>query len=355
MFDHLEIRNFKSVEHVELSCRRVNVLIGKPNTGKSNILEALGLVSYVGHSQRGVSLGSFVRCDDVSNLFHGGLLSRPIEITLNKSRSLGEELRVQERVGLVLGYVNGRFKGGVGEEGLIHERGAGPINTPIEPVAYAMVGSGQLLTVSQGTGSLGIVPSCKFYRFASVSSFPVKAGGFLLPPFGANLLSLLLRDPDLANEVKALFSEIGLRLDIRPDDSRIDVLTEYRSSNFSHPYHLTSSHLQRLVFHTAALRTNSDSLVVLEDPENYPYPSHEEGLAESIARDDLGNQFLVSTNSPYFLKSLLDNAPEEDIAVFVTSAYDYRTMVRQVPQHELAALSHGADLLTSFATQIETT
>ena len=42
MFDHLEIKNFKSVEHLELSCRRVNVLIGEPNTGKSNILEALG-------------------------------------------------------------------------------------------------------------------------------------------------------------------------------------------------------------------------------------------------------------------------------------------------------------------------
>ena len=53
MFDHLEIRNFKSVEHVELSCRRVNVLIGKPNTGKSNILESLGLISYVGHAQVG--------------------------------------------------------------------------------------------------------------------------------------------------------------------------------------------------------------------------------------------------------------------------------------------------------------
>ena len=354
MFDHLEIRNFKSVEHADLSCRRVNVLIGKPNSGKSNVLESLGLLSYVGHSGRGGSLESFVRCDDVSNLFFGGLLSRPIEITLNRSRSLDGELLIQERVGLILGHANGRFRGGVGEEGLIHERGAGPIRTPIEPTAYSIVGSGQLLTVSQGTGSLGIVPSCKFYRFAPASSFPVKAGGFLLPPSGANLLSLLLRDPDLAGEVKVLFSEVGLRLGLRAEDNRIDVLTEYGSSNFSHPYHLTSSQLQRLVFHIAALRTNSDSLVVLEDPENRSYSRHEEGLAESIARDELGNQFFVSTSSPYFLKSLLDKAPQEDIAVFVTSTYDYRTRVRQVPQHELAALSHGDDLLANFASQLET-
>ena len=83
MFDHLEIKNFKSVEHLELSCRRVNVLIGEPNTGKSNILEALGLISYAGHSSQENDLRQFVRCDDTSNLFYDGDLSRAMEITLN--------------------------------------------------------------------------------------------------------------------------------------------------------------------------------------------------------------------------------------------------------------------------------
>ena len=354
MFDHLEIRNFKSVEHVDLNCRRVNVLIGKPNTGKSNILESLGLISYVGHSSRGGSLDSFVRCDDLSNLFHGGLHGRSIEIALHRSRPLGGELRIQERVGLVLGYVNGRFKGGVGEEGLIRERGTEPIRTPVEPNAYAIMGNGLTLSVSQGAEALGIVPTCKFYRFAPLSTFPVKAGGFLSPPSGANVLSLLLRDNDLANEVNALFSEGGLKLGLNAEENRIEVLTEYSNSSFSHPYHLTSEHLQRLVFHIAALRTNSDSLVVLEDPECYPYSSQSEGLAESIALDDRGNQFFVSTHSPQFLKSLVEKTSPEDIAVFMTNCYDYRTRVTQVPQHDLAVLTHGTDLLSSFGALLET-
>ena len=353
MFDHLEIRNFKSVEHVELDCQRVNVLIGKPNTGKSNILESLGLVSYVGHSQRSGNLESFVRCEDVSNLFHGGLLSRPIEITLNRSRSLGEELRIQERVGLILGYVNGRFKGGVGEEGLIRERGTEPIHTPVEPNSYAIVGSGLSLSVSEGTGALGIVPTCKFYRFAPLSSFPVKAGGFLSPPSGANLLSLLLRDLELANEVNALFSESGLKLGLRAEENRIEVLTQYGNFSFSHPYHLTSTHLQRLVFHVAALRTNSDSLVVLEDPESYRYSSHVADLAESISLDDRGNQYFLSTHSPHFLKSLLEKTPPGDLAVFMTNCYDYRTRVSQIPQRDLAVLTQGADLSSSFGVLLE--
>ena len=354
MFDHLEIRNFKSVEHVEFICRRVNVFIGKPNTGKSNILESLGLLSYVGHSSRGNNLESFVRCDDVSNLFYGGLLSRPIEITLDGSRSLDGELRIQERVGLVLGYVNGKFRGGVGEEGLIRERGTEAIHTPISPEAYEIAGSGLSLTVNQGKGALGIVPTCKFYRFAPLSTFPVKAGGFLLPPSGANLLSLLLRDPELAGEVKDLFNEGGLQLGLRAEENTIEVLTEYGSSNFSHPYHLTSYDLQRHIFHIAALRTNANSLIVLEDPETHPYMNRAELLEERIALDDLGNQYFVSTHSPHFLKSLVEKTPPEDIAVFMTNCYDYRTRVRQVPQHDLAVLSHGADLLSNFGALLET-
>ncbi len=353
MFDHLEIRNFKSVEHVEFGCRRVNVLIGKPNTGKSNILESLGLISYVGHASRGASLESFIRCEEVVNLFHGGHRSRPVEITLHRSRSIGGELRVQERVGLVLGYVNGRFRGGVGEDGLIRESGTQRINTPIEPNAYAIVGNGLTLSVSEGKEALGIVPTCKFYRFAPQSTFPVKAGGYLSPPSGANILSLLLRDLELANEVNALFSESGLKLGLNAEENRIEVLTEYGNSSFSHPYHLSSTHLQRLVFHIAALRTNSDSLVVLEEPESYPYSSHEEDLAERIARDDGGNQFFLSTHSPRFLKSLVEKIPPGEVAVFKTNYYDNRTRVSQVPQHDLAVLTHGTDLMSNFGALLE--
>ena len=164
---------------------------------------------------------------------------------------------------------------------------------------------------------------------------------------------MLLRDAELANEVNALFSESGLKLGLRAEENRIEVLTEYGNYSFSHPYNLTSTNLQRLVFHIAALRTNSDSLIVLEDPESYPYASHAEGLAESIAHDDAGNQFFLSTHSPHFLKALLEKMPPGDIAVFMTNCYDYRTRVSQVPQHDLAVLTHGADLLSNFNALLE--
>ena len=41
---HVHINNFKSIKDVTLNdCRRINLFIGKPNVGKSNLLEAMSL------------------------------------------------------------------------------------------------------------------------------------------------------------------------------------------------------------------------------------------------------------------------------------------------------------------------
>lgn len=45
MIKNLEVINFKSIKNLKLDCKRVNVFIGEPNTGKSNILESLGIFS----------------------------------------------------------------------------------------------------------------------------------------------------------------------------------------------------------------------------------------------------------------------------------------------------------------------
>ena len=43
MIKNLQINNYKSINQIDLNCSRINVLIGEPNSGKSNILEALDL------------------------------------------------------------------------------------------------------------------------------------------------------------------------------------------------------------------------------------------------------------------------------------------------------------------------
>ena len=45
MVEQLKIQNYKSIRNLDLPCKKVNVFIGEPNSGKSNIIEALSLLS----------------------------------------------------------------------------------------------------------------------------------------------------------------------------------------------------------------------------------------------------------------------------------------------------------------------
>ena len=359
MFDRLIIRNFKSVEHVELSCRRVNVLIGEPNTGKSNILEALGLISYVGHSSNPNNLRGFVRCEDTSSLFYDGDINRELEIILNiahPSDSYQDFPYVSEpfRTRLHLGFSDGRFKGDVVTEGaLIQETGTEQRYIAVVSGANSISGDHQSLSVRRSPDTLESAAVCKFYRFAPLSTFPERSSRFLLPPSGANLLSLLLQDRELAAEVREPFLSRGLRLGLRPQENKIEVLKDFEDVIISHPYHLASDTFQRLVFYMAALHTNSDSILVFEEPEAHAFPYYTKYLAERIALDERGNQYFVSTHNPYFLLPILEKTQSDDIAVFITYYDNYRTQVRQMSPDELSRISDDIDVFSNIQMFLE--
>ena len=83
----VSIKNFKSVKSVTLSdCRRINVLIGRPNVGKSNILEALALfdVPYMVNSSN-KSLRNLLRIEKTADLFHNGVATTPVDVSADSS------------------------------------------------------------------------------------------------------------------------------------------------------------------------------------------------------------------------------------------------------------------------------
>ena len=354
MFDHLEIKNFKSIEHLDIDCRRINVLIGEPNTGKSNILEALGLISYAGHSNEVSDFNGFVRCDDVSNLFYDGDLSRRLEIILNIAHP-DESYRILDyisepfRTRLHLEFSNGRFEGGVVVEGvLVQETAVEQRFIPNGSGGYSILGDHESLNVKRSPPTLESVTACKFYRFAPLSSFPEKGGRFLLPPSGANLLFLLLQNRDLRVDANRPFLSRGLRLGLRPQENRVEVLKDFDDVIISHPYHLASDTFQRLVFYMAALHTNSDSVLVFEEPEAHAFPYYTKYLAERIALDERGNQYFISTHNPYFLLPILEKTLSEDIAVFITYYEDHHTQVRQLAQDELETIFDDIDVFSNI-------
>ena len=75
----LSIKNFKSIKEVNVECRKINLFIGQPNSGKSNLLEAIGLASFMGHGDYS-NLGDFVRFENMRDFFYDHSLDQPITI-----------------------------------------------------------------------------------------------------------------------------------------------------------------------------------------------------------------------------------------------------------------------------------
>ena len=359
MFDRLEIKNFKSIERLDIECRRVNVLIGEPNTGKSNILESLGLISYVGHSRNANNLSGFVRHEDTSSLFYDGDLGRKLEIILDLDGGGDGSRHTQPpprdtRIHLQLGFSNGRFEGNLATvKRLIQLTDGGTTLDQNNLGEYSIVGDYQSLNIDVGLDLNGRMTACKFYRFAPTSAFPEKGSSFLLPPSGANLLALLLQNRDLRVDANRPFLSRGLRLGLRPQENKIEVLKDFDDVIVSHPYHLASDTFQRLVFYMAALHTNSDSLLVFEEPEAHAFPYYTKYLAERIALDERGNQYFISTHNPYFLLPIIEKTLSDDLAVFITYYDDYRTKVRQLSPDELERISDDIDVFSNIQMFLE--
>ena len=99
---YVNINNFKSIAKLKLEdCRRINLFIGYPNVGKSNVLEALSLFS-LPYLEEIDFLNRFVRAENKTELFYNvSSQNGEIETNLEKISFTGEnsELQVNQHTG----------------------------------------------------------------------------------------------------------------------------------------------------------------------------------------------------------------------------------------------------------------
>lgn len=312
MIKILEIKNFKSVKYLKLDSKRINIFIGEPNSGKSNILETLGLFSsgcYIQGSARNIR--NFVRFERISNLFYDENLDDNIEI------------KFDDKI-LKIEFKEGKFKGICYEEKVVDYYEGETIFT----FEYDYNGS------SGSTTHHRALPF-KFYRFVVRENFPGKKSDFLLPPSGENLLAVLLTHKELKSIVNQIFNPFGLKLVLRPQEDKIEILKYYEEVFISYPYFLVSDTLQRIVFYLTAIHSNNDSILAFEEPESHAFPYYTKYLAEIIALDGNNNQYFISTHNPYLLLPILEKSPKDDIGIFITYFEDYQTKVKPLSEEEI--------------------
>ncbi len=179
---HLTIENFKSIKHISIDAARVNVFIGEPNTGKSNILESIGLLSGLYYDP--LQLNGFVRYSKLIDLFHNQDGTKPFKIVVNSDgQVVGSVADGLYGIDIVLGDHSTRLR--FFTDGRIDN-------------------SSQIRTQNWAQFS-----SFKYYLFKLLTEFRNPRLDCLAPPNGNNLCSLAASNPGIREIMVRQFQEFG--------------------------------------------------------------------------------------------------------------------------------------------------
>jgi AAA15 family ATPase/GTPase len=306
MITKLSVSNFKSVRQLDIDCKKVNLFIGEPNTGKSNILEALALMSW--SARPGQNLGDYVRFQNTQNLFYDQLLDQEVGISLAGKPSATLYVRFER------------------ENFALRLERASP-----GPFAHLDYRGGF------GGAANSLAAAIKFFRFKNLPSSSDPTLGGLKPPDGANLFSVVFGSETLRDTMKEFFRKYELRLVLKPQERIFELQKQVDDLVFSLPYTLASDTLRRIIFYTVAIASNKDSVLVFEEPESHAFPYYTKYLGERIALDQT-NQFFIATHNPYLLSAIIEKARKEDVQVFITYFKDFQTRIKPLAADQLSEL-----------------
>lgn len=305
MIDVLEVQNFKSIRHLKLNCRKINIFLGEPNAGKSNILESISLLSFLKYGQ----IENFVRIEGMSNLFYDENLDESLEIRADDQR-------------LKVIFKNGQFLGKCQ-----HIQ-----SNDMEYFSFIFDYR------AQGNSSITNEPlPIKYYKFSSKKEFRQRDADFLRPPSGDNLFSVLRNHKSLREAASGIFEPFQLKLVFRLQENKIEIMKQQDDAIITYPYSLTSDTLQRIIFYSTAIDSNKDSILVFEEPESHSFPYYTKFLGEKIAFD-ASNQYFIATHNPYLLLAILEKAKRESIRVFITYFRDHQTKVKSLDADQISEL-----------------
>lgn len=357
---NLHIENFKSIKSLDLKCKRINVFVGKPNVGKSNILEAVGLygLPYLMLDEE-LTIRSFVRLESFSDVFPsdsetntlnvnsemGGLIIKVVDQVLYYSLSRDKASIFKDHYKQVVSQSKALVEG---EREILNGKRA---FREIEPFYFSANGIDTKGFIE--ASNYVVLSPVKKYSFLPQESFPYAKTNSLLPPFGRNLITSLRSDKDLRMLLGDLLKEYGYEVVIDVKENKIEIQRRDEELVYKVPFSLIADTLQRFIFHLTAIKTNKNSILVLEEPESHSFPPYIQTIAEEIAESET-NQFFIATHSPYLLNTLMEKTTYDEMAFFVTWYEDYETKARELTEEEVSQLmDYGIDIFFNLNAFLE--
>jgi hypothetical protein len=365
----LRIRNFKSIKDVTLHPRRVNLIIGEPNVGKSNVLEAMSLLGGMVYEQQPRFMAGMVRYERAHQLFYDSLINETISVDSNLGTCLAGHLEgrnsyrawyMQADAFAHYGEIIDRLKfyNSVPPNNFFSKiynlQRSNPARSPHGRRDFNENGdspdSGRR-GFDDATPDIADTIKIRPYLFARYThSDDFTRVSYLRPPHGTNLKQVLQAHPNLFENASALFRQDAYRLGMRAISNELEAVKTVRGIIYSIPYANIADTLQRLIFYLAAIESNDDAVILFEEPEAHSYPVYVSQLGRRIA-ESRNNQFFVATHSPYLITEILETMLPDDeqagqVAIFVAYYEDYQTKLRQLTDEEMRGIR--ADSLDVF-------
>jgi AAA15 family ATPase/GTPase len=316
MIKKVHIKNFKTLKDLAFPCTRMNLFIGDTSTGKSNVLEALTLIS------RGASTNSkfdqrLIRYDDIEDLFPLRDLSEPMVIDIGAIQA-------------TMHFEHGQFKLQVQERtaasGKLSEGVTAQINTQ-------GIISGNFFQYTTHLRRYAYDPEVKFGHNMMKE---------LEAPFGANLPGLLAANKQLRSRISKVLEGTGLRLEVNLKENALR-LSKLSDENVvvTLPYRNLSDTIKRYLFMYSILETVKGSTLLFDEPEQNTFPFYTKHMAEMMALDK-GNQYLITTHNEYLFRSVVEKTATKDLSVFISYLdADGFTQLKRLSTKELGVLLDG--------------
>ena len=315
---YVNIHNFKSVVDLKLEdCRRINLFIGYPNVGKSNVLEALGSFS-VPFLEKGESLNKLIRVENKNELFYRSSQ----KCSAIKTNQGDITFASDEQLTMIIDYSWG---------------------------CYGFSFTDDLKINRDSSTIISKIKNIKRYTFQTNNQWKSNGNVQLLPPFGENIIDTLSYNSNVSDVkvwMKQEFKKFGLEYVLDKSSNNLKVQQRLDSDEVMQlPYSSIADTLQRVIFYKTVIASNKNSVLLFEEPEAHAFPPYIRNITQDII-DAKTNQFFIVTHSPFIVNDFLEYADlRKEVAIYLFDFKNDQTTVKRLTEEELDEVyNYGIDL-----------